>query len=104
MDLFKGMDELIQKILDVKKQEEDVTNYISGNLVENFEHNSNQILISIPYREELKKILTKYGDKKVREIYTFYYYGRDEISPSTSYFDLLKRDKQNNLDEMIQKI
>lgn len=104
MDLLTNINELIQKVLKIKELES-IEREQRPKFYDPFSEESiKQIGKISEHRIKLENLLLNYDAKKVKEIYTFYYYGRDEIAPSTSYSDLIKEHEKYSLDEMIRDI
>jgi len=105
MNILNKHEQKIQELIAIKEK--------VSNLSPNFQHSINlEFVLSSNENEELedkydkeeKELLYGYGEETVREIYTFYYYGRDSISPATSFYDMLKQNRQKSMKEMVKKI
>ena len=106
MNIIKKTDKKIQEFLVLKEQE--------SNILSKFQYSVNSAsLFKLideerkefdKYKKEQKKLLYSYGEEIVREIYTFHYYGRDSISPSTSFYDMLKWNRQVSMEQMVEKL
>lgn len=112
MNTIKKIDQKIQEFLVLKEKESNVLSKfqysINGesllfNLLDEEESKEESKEVD-KCKKEQKKLLYSYGEEIVREIYTFYYYGRDSISPSTSFYDMLKWNRQMNMEQMVKKL
>ncbi len=106
MNIIKKTDQKIQELLVIKEKE--------SNILPEFQYSINvALLFELVDKErekfdkckkEQKKLLYSCGEEIVREIYTFYYYGGEEVYPSTSFYDMVKRNRQMSMERMVKKI
>ena len=104
--IIKEIDQKIQELLVLKEKE--------SNILPEFQYSINvALLFELVDKErekfdkckkEQKKLLHSYGEEIVREIYTFYYYGGEEVYPSTSFYDMVNRNRRMSMEQMVKKI